>query len=141
MRQRRAQKLAKPPSIDAVRDRQSYQLHKIPMPEFTNPLISVNGITPDGLQSSQSQFLIVDARSWLEYITGHIPGAVLFDRERVLAEIPKDRQIVVACLSGNRSASAAQWLVTQGYSQVYNLEGGLVAWKHANRPVQAGNQP
>ncbi|MCY7336600.1 MAG: rhodanese-like domain-containing protein, partial [Chamaesiphon sp.] len=83
---------------------------------------------------------LVDARSWLEYITGHIPGAELFKRDRVLAEIPKDRSIVVACLSGHRSTPVAQWLVEQGYTQVYNLQGGLMAWKGAGYPVKAGNQ-
>jgi rhodanese-related sulfurtransferase len=111
------------------------------MSKSINRSLQVKPLTPSQMQSRQSQLSIMDARSWLEYLTGHIPGAQLFDRDRVLAEIPKDRPIAVACLSGHRSVPVAQWLVEQGYSQVYNLQGGLMAWKNEGYPVKGGNQP
>ncbi len=80
-------------------------------------------------------------RGWLEYWMGHIPTAQRFSRNRILKDIPKEQAIAITCLSGHRSAIAAQWFVTQGYRQVYNLQGGLLAWQSAGYPVQCGNRP
>jgi thiosulfate sulfurtransferase len=77
----------------------------------------------------------------LEYLMGHIPGAQRFSRSRILKDIPKNQAIAVACLSGHRSLPVAQWLVGQGYPQVYNLQGGLMAWKSQGYPTKMGNQP
>jgi len=54
-----------------------------------------------------------------------IPLAELPDR---LDEIPADREIVVYCRTGARSATAAQMLVDEGYSSVFNFVGGIHAW-------------
>ena len=98
-------------------------------------------LTPAQLKSQEKQLLIIDVRGWLEYWMGHIPAAQRFSRNRILKDIPKEQAIALTCLSGHRSAIAAQWLVTQGYRQVYNLQGGLLAWQGAGYPVQRGNRP
>ena len=54
-----------------------------------------------------------------------IPLAELRDR---LQEIPTDREIVVYCRTGARSASAAQMLADEGFSSVFNFVGGIHAW-------------
>jgi thiosulfate sulfurtransferase len=107
------------------------------------PQSSLNSIalTPSQLQSRQKQLLVIDVRGWLEYMMGHIPGAQRLNRDRILKEIPKDQSIAITCLSGHRSVISAQWLVTQGYRQVYNVQGGLLAWQGAGYPVQRGNRP
>ncbi len=107
------------------------------------PQSSLNSIllTPAQLQSRQKRLLIIDVRGWLEYMMGHIPGAQRLNRDRILKDIPKDQAIAVTCLSGHRSAIAAQWLITQGYHQVYNLQGGLMAWQSNGYAVQRGNRP
>jgi rhodanese-related sulfurtransferase len=107
------------------------------------PQSSLNSIslTAAQLQSRQTQLLIIDVRGWLEYMMGHIPGAQRSSRDRILKDIPKDQAIAITCLSGHRSAIAAQWLMTQGYRQVYNLQGGLMAWQGAGYTVQRGNRP
>jgi rhodanese-related sulfurtransferase len=99
-----------------------------------NPIL----LTPAQLNSRQNQLLIIDVRGILEYWMGHIPGAQRLDRSRILKDISKDQAIAVTCLSGHRSAIAAQWLVSQGYSQVHNLQGGVLAWQGAGYPVQWG---
>jgi rhodanese-related sulfurtransferase len=106
-------------------------------PQSMNPV----ALTPAQLKSRQNQLLVIDVRGWLEYWMGHIPGAQRLSRDRILKDIPKDRAIAIACLSGHRSAIAAQWLVTQGYSQVYNLQGGLLAWQGVGYAVQRGSRP
>ena len=102
-----------------------------------NPVL----LTPAQLKSRQNQLLLIDVRGWLEYWMGHIPGSKRLSRNRILKDIPKDQAIAITCLSGHRSAIAAQWLVTQGYSQVYNLQGGLLAWQSAGYQIQRGNRP
>jgi len=95
-------------------------------------------LTPTQLLSRQNQLRIIDVRSWLEYAMGHIPSAERLNQNRILKTIPKDQPIAITCLSGHRSAIAAQWLIKQGYSKVYNLQGGLLAWQSAGLPVKRG---
>lgn len=47
----------------------------------------------------------------------------------IAGELPKDRDIVVHCRSGGRSAMAAQVLASHGFTRLYNLEGGMMAWE------------
>jgi rhodanese-related sulfurtransferase len=98
-------------------------------------------LTPTQFKSRQNQLLVVDVRGWFEYWMGHIPGAHRLNQNRILKDIAKDQPIAITCFSGHRSAIAAQWLVSQGYQQVYNLQGGLLAWQSAGYPVQRGNRP
>lgn len=103
-----------------------------------NPIL----LTPLQLKSRQDepQLMVIDVRGRLEYWLAHIPGAQRMSRHRLLQDIPKDQALVITCLSGHRSAIAAQWLVNQGYQKVYSLQGGLLAWQQAGFPVQRGMQ-
>lgn len=98
-------------------------------------------LTSTQLKSQQNQLFVIDVRGWFEYWMGHIPGAQRLNQNRILKDIAKDQPIAITCLSGHRSAIAAQWLVSQGYQQVYNLQGGLLAWQSVGYPVQRGNRP
>jgi adenylyltransferase/sulfurtransferase len=44
------------------------------------------------------------------------------------SEVPKDREVVVHCKSGMRSAKAIEFLKSQGYSKLANLSGGILGW-------------
>ncbi len=48
--------------------------------------------------------------------------------ERIVSLLPEDREILVYCARGQRSAYACQWLEAQGFDGLYNLEGGLHEW-------------
>lgn len=81
---------------------------------------------------------LVDVRTPAEYTSGFIPGAINVDLQQLgqkLNRIPKDKPVVVYCRSGARSASAAQVLKQQGYTDVYDL-GGLINWASSGYPVK-----
>jgi phage shock protein E len=83
--------------------------------------------------------MMLDVRTPEEYAQGHIPGVTLIPLDQVgnrLAEIPKDKTIVVTCRSGNRSAQAAQLLRQKGYENVHNMLGGFTAWENAGYPAE-----
>ena len=61
----------------------------------------------------------------------HMPMGQVPDR---LAELECDREIVVACRSGGRSAQVARFLVQQGFTRVWNLAGGVLAWSEEVDP-------
>ncbi len=99
--------------------------------------VSPISLTPAQLKSRQPQLLVVDVRGMLEYWLGHIPGAQRLSRSQLL-HLPKEQAIALTCLSGQRSAMTAQWLVAQGYQQIYNLQGGLMAWESVGYEVKRG---
>jgi phage shock protein E len=82
---------------------------------------------------------LFDVREQAEYDAGHIPGVKLIPLGQVparMAEIPKDKAVILTCRSGNRSGQAADFLRQQGYTNVHNMEGGIVAWQQAGLPVE-----
>ena len=101
------------------------------------------GCTPSGLASvspkeaammlSDQKAIIVDVREDGEWKEGHIAGAIHIPLAQVagrLSELAqyKDRNMVVQCRSGKRSAKAASTLQDAGFTKVYNLTGGIIAW-------------
>ena len=78
--------------------------------------------------------LLVDVRGPGEYAEKHIPAGVnipLNHLDERLAEIPKDRPVVVHCAGGYRSAVACSLLTLRGFTQIVDLIGGLGAWEAA----------
>ena len=83
---------------------------------------------------------VLDVREPAEYVTGHVPGAVLAPMSRIttaLGPVPRDRVVHVICQSGNRSRSMADLLTSLGYDAV-SVEGGTAAWVAAGGPVVRG---
>jgi hydroxyacylglutathione hydrolase len=81
---------------------------------------------------------VLDVRRKTEFAEGHIAGATNIAHTRLLsrlAEVPKDRPILVNCRSGARSARACSLLQRHGY-EVTNLAGGMLAWETAKVPVE-----
>ncbi|HYJ32554.1 MAG TPA: rhodanese-like domain-containing protein [Candidatus Binatia bacterium] len=75
---------------------------------------------------------LVDVRQPEEWAEGHIEGSKLIpldDLESRLAEVPRDRSVVVVCHSGNRSKHGRDILLRAGYAQAVSMTGGLSAWE------------
>ncbi len=74
--------------------------------------------------------LVLDVREPFEYQIANISGKLIpqNDVPQRLAELDRDREIVVHCKSGGRSQRIAEFLAQNGYTKVSNLAGGILAW-------------
>ena len=104
---------------------------------------SVPKITPTDL-NEKLKFgkhpLILDVRQPAEFQQVHIKGAKLVPLTEIykhINELPKGREIVCVCATGSRSKSAAKILAKEGFT-VFDMQGGMTAWKHAKLPIQKG---
>jgi len=81
---------------------------------------------------------LVDVRSPAEVAQGAIPGAVNIPLHLLpmhLSQIPDDRETIIYCRSGARSAQACAFLKAQGKEKVFNLRGGIIAWVQSGLAV------
>ncbi len=89
---------------------------------------------------NQTEGIILDVRTPREYTDGHIENARNIDfrnpkfADSVLA-LDKDKSYYVYCLSGGRSREAASLMRSNGFTHVFELKGGIMAWQNANLPV------
>lgn len=84
------------------------------------------------MMESESNYIILDVRTFEEYNERHIPGAICVPNESIgtepIEELPqKDQLILVYCRSGRRSKEAAEKLAAMGYSNIYEF-GGILDW-------------
>ena len=85
-----------------------------------------------------NEVFLLDVRMQSEFDDGHIEGATLIGVSKLRAqieEVPEDMKILVYCRTGRRSVTASKILVDEGYTEVYNMLGGLKSWKAAKYPV------
>jgi phage shock protein E len=101
---------------------------------------ALSNVTVQQLQTAAAAgVLVLDVREPFEYAEGRVAGSTLVPLATVAdraGEFPKDEPVYVVCRSGNRSLVAARTLVEAGYSDVRNVEGGMIAWAAAGLPVQ-----
>jgi sulfur dioxygenase len=101
-------------------------------------------IDPHGLEEHQGPVQILDVREAEEFTgpLGHIEGAVLIPlgelAERA-GELAKDQPIVAVCRAGSRSAQATMILQQAGFSEIANLNGGMLRWRAEGHPVEGGS--
>ena len=87
------------------------------------------------LLAAHPNAILLDVRTEQEYLTGHLPGALLLpvddiDEESARGVLPdKQAEVLVYCRSGARSALAIERLTALGYSNLINL-GGLGGWPY-----------
>lgn len=82
--------------------------------------------------------VVFDVREQWEYDEAHIPGVVhipMGDIPDRISEIPQDKTVILTCRSGNRSGQVTNFLQQNGFDNVHNMDGGILAWQAAGFPV------
>ena len=110
-------------------------------------------LSPDELEKAlitQPDYQLIDVRTPEEFGKEHLKNSLNInvkgnEFDKLLTYLDKSKPTYVYCLSGGRSAAAVEKMRAQGFSQVYELNGGILKWKGLNKPVEksgrAANQP
>ena len=115
---------------------------------FSWPQVAHDGAVPSvgaveaAAWIQENQAFVLDVRDPWEYAEGRIQGAISLPQADLairLEEVPKDRDVLVVCASGNRSLRSAGFLKAVGYTRVTNLDGGTSGWIKAGNPVETGS--
>ncbi len=103
---------------------------------FQNLFGSIPSITPDEVKTlidskPTDEYTLLDVRQPMEYQQGRLPGSILVPLSELharIGELGRDKTVVVYCRTGSRSASATGMLMSMGFEQVLNMEGGIVRY-------------
>ena len=92
-------------------------------------------------QAKNTQGILLDVRTPEEYNEGHLSGAINIDYkadnfEAALGQLDKDKPYYIYCKSGVRSGNTVTKMQKMGFTQVYNMDGGVEAWKAEGLPLQ-----
>lgn len=93
----------------------------------------------DAYTKYQSGAFVLDVRTQEEWDDYHAPNTTLIPLDQLPArvnELPKDREIVVVCRSGNRSQQGRDILLNAGFTQVTSMKGGLNEWRSSGYPIE-----
>jgi rhodanese-related sulfurtransferase len=107
----------------------------------TIPTVDVNEAATRTAGDEPAGPIILDVREPDEFATvrvegsAHLPMSGFVQR---IGELPKDRQLLVLCATGVRSAAVTGYLLRSGWSDVANVGGGITAWQKAGLPVRRG---
>ena len=114
--------------------------------EFTkyssNPTFpEVLDVDPQDVLTHQKELVLIDVRRADEFTgeLGHIPGARLLTLDQLpneLESLPKEKNIVFVCRSGGRSAQAAAFALDNGFTDVYNMKGGMLLWNEYGLTIE-----
>ncbi|OGQ96296.1 MAG: hypothetical protein A2521_12240 [Deltaproteobacteria bacterium RIFOXYD12_FULL_57_12] len=89
--------------------------------------------------ASHRDLLVVDVRNQDELREGYIEGSTLiplWDIVKGQQNIPRDRPVLLICAVGGRSLALGKLMVQNGWPEIYNLKGGIEAWKEAGLPLK-----
>lgn len=99
---------------------------------MNNPAFKHIDITGLKQLQDQQQVTVFDIRDPQSYAAGHIPGARHLTNDNLqqeLAQTDSSATVVVCCYHGVSSQSAAEFVASQGFTDVYSLDGGYAAWQ------------
>jgi len=109
-------------------------------PSDNTAINQLSPIASAGLQSNDFA-VIIDVRSNREWDNQRIPGAIhipLGELKGRMDELKsfEGKQLIMQCAVGGRSSKAVEILQEAGFSDVSNMNGGIVAWQKANLPIE-----
>jgi rhodanese-related sulfurtransferase len=89
---------------------------------------------------TEAGIITLDVRTPGEFNEGHIAGAILVDFqsgnfESEIATLDKSKTYAVYCRSGSRSGQAVKIMSDEGFTKLYNLDGGVIDWANAGLPL------
>jgi rhodanese-related sulfurtransferase len=90
------------------------------------------------VEDESDSLRIIDVREMREIMQGTMPGAEPLPLAALPLNLDKfesDEKLVIICRSGARSAQACRFFQQQGYTNVYNLRGGMIGWAHNSLPI------
>ena len=93
------------------------------------------------LDKKDSRLVVLDVRTAAEYAAGHVPGARNVSHDELASRLGeldalRDKDVVLYCHSGRRSALAADVLRKAGFTRLRHLDGDFLAWQAESRPVE-----
>jgi rhodanese-related sulfurtransferase len=99
-----------------------------------SPLIAVTKMNNDNT-------IVIDVRDTHEFVKSHIEEAVNIPVGKLDEKLPtlekhKNHPIVVVCQTGSRSVTACKTLTKAGFTQVFNLSGGMQSWEDNKLPIK-----
>ena len=103
---------------------------------------SFRSVSPQEAQQlikTRKDLILLDCRTPEELSSGSIEGFKLVSFWAIMQnkiDLPKDKPILLVCAVGGRSYAAGRVLSSHGYKEVYNLNGGIAAWKNAGLPLK-----
>ena len=104
-----------------------------------NPALASTISVSDAYNLYQNGAFVLDVRTQEEWNEFHAPNTTLIPLDQLasrLSEVPRDRQVVVVCRSGNRSQEGRDILLNAGFEQVTSVSGGLTEWRASGYPVE-----
>ena len=124
------------------------------MTSITNSPSQVIDLSPQEFTQLANPPRLIDVRSKFEYGMFHAPEAINLSLPRILMgsnswlqpwvlpqwfkELPKDEPIALICLTAHRSPMAAEQLIKAGFTEVYNITGGMMEWRGLGLPICQG---
>ena len=108
------------------------------LPDYEEFCGLADEITAEELSNMSSDYVLIDVREPDEHSALSIPGAILipkgkFEDGSAFAQLPKDREIILHCRSGVRSAKCLELLKSAGFRNSKHLRGGIIAWEESKR--------
>jgi len=100
---------------------------------------SLDSRAAQALIGKRQGLLVVDLREAKELREGYIAGSVLIPMSALskgTKSLPADRPLLLVCAVGGRSYGVGRYFSAKGYPEIYNLQGGISAWKKAGLPLQ-----
>ena len=123
----------------ACSDPESAENARISAVSGTSPIFrSLSPQEAKALIDSRKDLVLVDVRSPAELYEGSIAGSLLMpfgELARGAATLPAGQPLLLICAVGGRSYVVGQYFSGKGYGEIYNLDGGISAWKRAGLPL------